>query len=61
MFIPIKTSYGKDVWVNPDHVAAVYDKANGCEITLSNSGVIMCDESADEMTDYIIEQCNESE
>lgn len=58
MFINIKTRNGSTVWVNPDHIAAVFDEETnyGCYIQLSNGTEIACNETADEMTDYIIDK-----
>ena len=56
-FISITASNGETVWVNPDHIVVVIDQAPtyGCYVQLTNGKVIICDETADEMTDYIID------
>ena len=62
-FISIKASNGDTVWVNPDHIVAVVDKSltDGCYVLLSNGTEIFCDENADKMTDYIIDELSDGD
>ena len=50
-FIKIETRNGLSVWVNPDHIAAVFDEETncGCCIQLSNGTEIVCDETAHDL------------
>lgn len=60
MFISIEDSDGDTVWINPEQVVSASDREEGgSTITMANGGFIDVNDTADEITDYIIEQMNE--
>lgn len=60
MFINITDENNIDYWINPDHIVSCSDEESGGSIVaLSNGKWIACSESADEISDYILDRLKE--